>query len=79
MKLCVGCHESSREDRPFIDFDNPSMADINNMAQLVFSPHEKKKRMPPKEENQLEPEEKEMLKKYFLDVLSGAKEWKRPF
>lgn len=76
---CVGCHESSREDRPFIDFDNPSMADINNMAQLVFSPHEKKKRMPPKEENQLEPEEKEMLKKYFLDVLSGAKEWKRPF
>jgi hypothetical protein len=76
---CVGCHESTRDDRPFIDFDNPSMADINNMAQLVFNPDETKKRMPPKEENQLEPEEKAMLKKYFLDVLSGAKEWKRPF
>ncbi|MBT7610998.1 MAG: hypothetical protein HN576_14645 [Bacteriovoracaceae bacterium] len=76
---CVGCHESSRPDRPFIDFDNPSMADINNMAQSVFSPHDSKKRMPPAEENELEDDEKAMLKKYFIDVLSGSKKWKRPF
>lgn len=76
---CVGCHESSRPDRPFIDFDNPSKADINHMAQLVFNPSEEDKRMPPAEENQLEENEKEMLRKYFLEVLSGEKEWKRPF
>ncbi len=75
---CAGCHESAREDRPFIDFTNPSIADINMWAQHTFNKSlPEKKRMPPSDENQLEPEEEKMLKEYFIKVLSGQEEYKR--
>ena len=75
---CAGCHESAREDRPFIDFTNPSIADINMWAQHTFNKSlPEKKQMPPSDENQLEPEEEKMLKEYFIKVLSGQEQYKR--
>ncbi|MCO4792617.1 MAG: hypothetical protein KC493_02805 [Bacteriovoracaceae bacterium] len=75
---CAGCHESRRDDRPFIDFSNPSKADINQWAQHTFNKSlDKKKQMPPADENQLEDDEQTTLKKYFIDVLSGRETYQR--
>jgi len=75
---CAGCHESQREDRPYIDFSNPSKADINAWAQHTFNKSlPKDQQMPPSDENQLEPEEEKTLKEYFIKVLSGQVQYQR--
>ena len=75
---CAGCHESAREDRPYIDFSNPSKADINSWAQHTFNKSlPKNQQMPPSDENQLEPEEAKVLKEYFIKVLSGQVQYQR--